>query len=351
VGLIPDRFPGERLITKIWKTLADNGVGGLLSPWQTKRLGRARTEVRRNDILVLAQARRDAAEIAAGRKSIDEAGRLVDVTRTLALPDDRSTEATEDTTSSLPSDTVRLLEHLRAIGTRREMDRAVNTAMIIAKAEEEAESIGDIPISEEPVDPDWFARWRVNAEDTQDEEMQRLWARILAGETREPGSFSLHTIDFMRRLSRLDAAQIEKLAPFASEREIFHGGELDKILRSKGLTMDVLLELQDLGVVGALGLQKQFRSQNPNHFDNNLRFRNKALVVTADDATKVITLPGHVVTNVGAEIMRLGKFEADLDYVLQVGRQIVGMGFKVQLADAVDRGRKLYRATNLQSLG
>jgi hypothetical protein len=54
----------------------------------------------RNDILVLAQARRDAAEIAAGRKSIDEAGRLVDVTRTLALPEERSTEATEDTTSS-----------------------------------------------------------------------------------------------------------------------------------------------------------------------------------------------------------------------------------------------------------
>jgi Protein of unknown function (DUF2806) len=351
VALLPDKLPGERLIIKIWKTLADNGVGGLLSPWQTKRLGRARTEVRRNEILVLAQARHDAAEIAAGRKSIDKRGRLIDVKSAQGVPDERLIEATEHTAKPLPSETARLLEYVSAMRARREMDRAVNTAMIIAKAEEEAESMGDTSVSEEPVDPDWFARWRMNAEDIHDEEMQRLWARILAGETKEPGSFSLHTIDFIRRLSKFAASQIEKLAPFVCEREVFHGGDIDAQLAGKGVTFNNLLELQDLGVVSgvdAFGLVKKFTSRNSEDFFNVFRFRNKALIIRADDAAKVLEIPAYPVTKVGAEVMRLGKFAADDDYMLVVAKDVVSKGFKVEIGDVEQRDATSFTVNNLR---
>ena len=48
-------FPGEKLIVKLWETLAEKGIGALLTPWQTVREGRARNEVRRLELLLLVQ--------------------------------------------------------------------------------------------------------------------------------------------------------------------------------------------------------------------------------------------------------------------------------------------------------
>ncbi|MBT3436945.1 MAG: hypothetical protein HOH02_00715 [Oceanospirillaceae bacterium] len=48
-------YPGEKLLFKLWETLAEKGVGELLVPWQEKRLASARAEIRRNEILMIAQ--------------------------------------------------------------------------------------------------------------------------------------------------------------------------------------------------------------------------------------------------------------------------------------------------------
>ena len=51
-------LPGEGLLIKLWETLAEKGVGGLLSPWQIKREAKAHTEARRIEIVALADAER-----------------------------------------------------------------------------------------------------------------------------------------------------------------------------------------------------------------------------------------------------------------------------------------------------
>ena len=57
-------LPGELLI-KLWETLAERGIGSLLLPWNLKREGRARNELRREELLMLAQAESDVADIRA----------------------------------------------------------------------------------------------------------------------------------------------------------------------------------------------------------------------------------------------------------------------------------------------
>ena len=49
------KIPGEKLLIKIWDSIVDRGIGGLLHPRQIKRLGKARAEVRRDDLLMMAQ--------------------------------------------------------------------------------------------------------------------------------------------------------------------------------------------------------------------------------------------------------------------------------------------------------
>ena len=50
--------------------MAEKGVSSLLSPWQAGSEGRARNDVRKQKILMLAHAKTDAADIRAGRKQL-----------------------------------------------------------------------------------------------------------------------------------------------------------------------------------------------------------------------------------------------------------------------------------------
>ena len=61
--------PGEKLLIRLCDTI-ENGIGGLLSPWQIRRTGRARLDVHRDEFLALAQAERDVDDIRSGRKRL-----------------------------------------------------------------------------------------------------------------------------------------------------------------------------------------------------------------------------------------------------------------------------------------
>ena len=56
-------FPGEKLVIRLWETIADKGIGGFLKPWQIKREGMAHLEVRRAELLALAQTKKDVEDI------------------------------------------------------------------------------------------------------------------------------------------------------------------------------------------------------------------------------------------------------------------------------------------------
>ena len=56
----------------------EKGIGGWLSPWQMRRTGRARVDVRRKERLALAQAEQDIESIRSGRKRFTADYQLVD---------------------------------------------------------------------------------------------------------------------------------------------------------------------------------------------------------------------------------------------------------------------------------
>ena len=76
--------PGEKLLIRLWKTVTEKGIGSLLRPWQTRREGKARIAVQRDELLWLAQTERDVENIRSGRKTLTADGQL------LELPDQAS---------------------------------------------------------------------------------------------------------------------------------------------------------------------------------------------------------------------------------------------------------------------
>ena len=70
-------------------------------------------------------------------------------------------------------------------------------------------------VSDEPVDPDWISRFFAACQDVSHEQLQILWAKILAGEVAQPGSCSRKTLSILQDLSPEDALCFRKLCSLA----------------------------------------------------------------------------------------------------------------------------------------
>jgi hypothetical protein len=69
-------------------------------------------------------------------------------------------------------------------------------------------------VSDTPVREDWTTRFFEECQDISDEQIQRIWARILAGEVARPGSFGPRTLSVVRDLTKEDADLFTVLCRF-----------------------------------------------------------------------------------------------------------------------------------------
>ena len=92
-----------------------------------------------------------------------------------------------------------------------EMTKQVNMEEIIEKALPGLDDNAD----PEAMENDWIMNFFDKARMVSDEEMQRIWAGILAGEGNSPGSFSRRTVNLVADLDKRDADLFRKLCGYA----------------------------------------------------------------------------------------------------------------------------------------
>jgi hypothetical protein len=333
-------WPGEGLLVKLWETLAEKGIGGLLKPWQMRREGVAQIELRRAELLALADAERLADEIRSGRRSASSIKNLVPLLQTeaLALP----APAVEPPPTPIQvASCVVLADALRA---------EVNVAKAIAAAEEELrEDPADVPASS--INSDWIHRWREFAGGVSSADLQAIWGRILAGELKSPGKFGFRTLDFIRSLSSQEATKIEALSRFVIDDFIARSQMV--LLESSGISFHDLLELQNLGLLSgaeSIGLSVNYKSDAPEKFTKALCSHGKILLVRADDPKKELKVEIYGITGLGKQVMSLGKFDANEEYLRAVGGEIKAKGFAVELGNYVRINASQIRYTNARPL-
>lgn len=102
------------------------------------------------------------------------------------------------------------------------------------------------------IENDWLVNFFDKARLTSDDEMQKLWAKILAGEANSPGKFAKRTVDLMASLDKVDAEKFQTLCRFnwtglsGFSPIIFDSS--DPIYVLNGITWEVLQHLEDIGL-------------------------------------------------------------------------------------------------------
>lgn len=333
---------GEQLLIRLWETLAEKGVGGLLQPWQERRVGKARTDIECERMKRIAQAEKEAEDIRAGRAPAQPL---------LSGPESPPSKRRIEPPVESP-----LLESPLEVARRQELAdslyREVNIAKAVLRAEKALQDDPQPP-PEERVDPDWLYKWKQGAGEVSSETLQELWGRLLAGEVKTPSRYSLRCIDFLRNLSSRDAQEIARLGPFVVEGVLWKEPRGSNRPLVGDLMFGFLMHMQDLGILSGVEVERlggTFKSGKPEKFVARFRSNGKTLVVTDNDPKKRFTIPYALVTELGREVLSLGTFAPDIAYLQRLGRFIAEQGFSVQLGDYEDIGNGMIQSFNLQPI-
>ena len=160
---------------------AASGVGAIAGPimanWKASREGKAKLTAARLDAEVrLIEAESDAKASLIIAKAQSEA-------RSFLLPSDAEVRGTLKITNEDIAQSVEFQSRKRLANVRSVLEDA-------------ADELGDKQVSDHEPDPDWTARFFDSVQDVSSEDMQKIWARILAGEVESPGG--LHSARWTR---------------------------------------------------------------------------------------------------------------------------------------------------------
>lgn len=172
-------------------------------------------------------------------------------------------------------------------------------------------------VSSEVVYPDWSARFFNIIEDVSDDEMQNLWAKILAGEIKHPKSFSLRTLDVLRNLSKEEAETFMRNAPYSID-----GSHL--CAENNFISISDYLLLVDAGLINSEELAIDFTPSDEGVFD--LVTGNRVIRIKGDkDRIKRMGLKIYTYTKAGKELLKLTTFQPNenlLEYIVTIFKQM-----------------------------
>ncbi len=131
----------------------------------------------------------------------------------------------------------------------QEAKRQLNIERVVSYAASDLKN--EKAVTEKPVDDDWINRFFRVVEDVSKEDMQALWGKILVGEIRTPGCYSLRTLDLLSNLSRREAEVFMKFSKVALSTPHFSFvlyNNMDSI-DEYGVSYSDLMVLQEAGLL------------------------------------------------------------------------------------------------------
>jgi hypothetical protein len=329
MALLPDQFPGEKLLIRLSDTF-ERLCAGILSPHQIRRIGRAHADVRREEQLLEAQTKVDIDDILQGRKVLAPNMQLIP-----ALDSATSVERREPYLL-VPNTTDEFRQLASNQNSADQIRKLINLRAVMRATEEELRNTQDDALSDGNVEAGWLSRWKNGASEFSDEQMQLLWAKLLAGEIQRPGRYSLHTMSLLRNLSKEDAQHIARIGAFIVNRSIVKVGL--NFFESKGVSYGNFLELEELGILngvqGSISMNLGLHEQSEGRYAIGLKALGKRIIlIECAEVGRKVTLGAYAVTRVGYELFGIGAFDADEDYLKEVAKQIQSQGFDVAVGD------------------
>ena len=210
----------------------------------------------------------------------------------------------------------------------KEQREQQNVEAVCANAAEELQKETTVPDGKP--EPEWIARFFDISSGITSEELQYLWGRILAGEIKRPGSFSLRTLDVLRNLSRKEAENFVKLGNYilrSGEKAFYIDPKAYIFTKDDGLTFLDILALKDAGLIFETDLEFSFNALGAG-VSSNFVYSPLILMFEREKDTPKLASGVGLLTRVGIELLQLLSVQPDMEYVQFVGKRFTADGVK-----------------------
>lgn len=171
-------------------------------------------------------------------------------------------------------------------------------------------------VSGEAVNDDWIARFFDAARLINDEQMQVLWGKILAGEIKQPHSYSLRTLELLKNLTKDEAEIFVKVAKLAIREEnsffVVSHNRGRYLQENYNISFEDWLLLDELGLVNFQDLVTSFDDRAEN---TNLVYSFGDIVIIIENPNPHTEIPIKAFTTTGSELARLVTKEANEVYL------------------------------------
>lgn len=197
-----------------------------------------------------------------------------------------------------------------------ELKKQENIEDIVQRTDALLSENNDSQEKKEDVDQGWIFNFMEGAGKTYDGNLKDYWAKLLAGEIRKPGSFSLRTLDVLRHISNEEAKLFERFSQFVFVQEqmsfIFHNGN------KYGMKYYYLSKLREAGLLQS-GEQAIFTIAAPKGSSSRITLRfvcgNKYLELTTFPDSKDVVVPVCLLSQAGCELYELTEHEDNMSYL------------------------------------
>ena len=189
-------------------------------------------------------------------------------------------------------------------------------------------------VSSESVDPDWITRFFDITQDISNEQMQELWGRVLAGEVKQPGAFSLRTLEALRNITSEEAQLFENIAPYM----LYSGSYFiyNNISDKKGslpISYEDVAQLIEIGLVQSGNMVTiNYYNDSTNEVVRNMSCGDYLFFLTQPPQMHTLSIPVYPLTLIGNELYNLLTIVPDIDYLKTIMKELKNRNAGLKIA-------------------
>ncbi len=188
----------------------------------------------------------------------------------------------------------------------QDIQKQLNIENVTSIAAEELKN--DDFVTDKEVDKDWTSRFFRYIEDVSDENIQGIWGRILAGEIRQPNTYSLRALETLRNLSTVEAetfVKVSNLAIYYGNDVVIFKNDKNEFLESYGLGFKKVSMLAEAGLINDSSFTSIQISVSATAAQSVYSTSDLVILVSRQPNQPEKSVPVYVLTHVGRQLLKL----------------------------------------------
>ena len=214
----------------------------------------------------------------------------------------------------------------------QEKKRNTNIYRVVKAA---AESLRGRKVDNHEVDHDWTARFFEDVKYITSENMQQIWAKILAGEVEKPGRTSLHTLATLKNMTQHDAELFSKTSRFVFAHFIFWEEEHEQNIAGFP-SLEELMKLESYSLMKIIPYMNNTITTSDSSRSLSARDRKAIYKISATGKEADVVIPGYALTPQGKQLYGFTEATLEPAYVRALAKFLSDKGFQLKQAQIIE---------------